>query len=190
MNFIKKVLLALKFYKERKVYGQLQVEEGNALYKCAKKFSPKVLLEIGSYKGKSANFFLRGMSHDAILHCVDTWQNDAMTEGKYNTYDIFQNNLPIEKRDQVVMHRGTSDEMSKVWDGTQLDLLFIDGDHSKEAVESDFNNWSKFVKKGGLILFHDYTNPCGVKEVVEGLIAKGTIQKIDLVKSLYISRLQ
>ena len=37
-----------------------------------------------------------------------------------------------------------------------VNILFIDGDHSKKAVFSDFNNFSKIVKKGGYICFDDY----------------------------------
>jgi len=36
-----------------------------------------------------------------------------------------------------------------------LDLLFIDGDHSKIGCTEDFRLYSPFVRDGGLILFHD-----------------------------------
>ena len=38
-----------------------------------------------------------------------------------------------------------------------LDVLFIDGDHSYEGVEKDFEMYSKLVKPHGLIIFHDIT---------------------------------
>lgn len=48
----------------------------------------------------------------------------------------------------------------------QIDMLFIDADHAKEAVLKDFNNFFPFVAPHGLILLHDshpkdaqYTNP-------------------------------
>lgn len=37
----------------------------------------------------------------------------------------------------------------------EFDLLFIDGDHSYEGVKADFNNYSPFVRSGGIIAFHD-----------------------------------
>lgn len=40
----------------------------------------------------------------------------------------------------------------------QIDLLFIDADHSKEAVSEDFRNLFPFVSPHGLILLHD-THP-------------------------------
>ena len=37
-----------------------------------------------------------------------------------------------------------------------IDLLFIDGDHTKEGVLKDWNNYSGMVSKGGLVVFDDY----------------------------------
>jgi predicted O-methyltransferase YrrM len=36
-----------------------------------------------------------------------------------------------------------------------LDFLFIDGDHTYEGVRKDFEMYSPFVKKGGIVVFHD-----------------------------------
>lgn len=37
-----------------------------------------------------------------------------------------------------------------------IDILFIDGDHTRKAVLSDFYNYSELVKEGGYIVFDDY----------------------------------
>ena len=53
---------------------------------------------------------------------------------------------------------GASDTIQKVHAilGTnKLDFLLIDGDHSYDGVSKDFKNYSPFVRKGGLIAFHD-----------------------------------
>jgi hypothetical protein len=34
-------------------------------------------------------------------------------------------------------------------------LLVIDGDHAEAAVERDWNDWSRFVKPAGAVIFHD-----------------------------------
>ena len=41
------------------------------------------------------------------------------------------------------------------FDEIDIDFLFIDGDHSYEGVKKDFEMYSPFVRKGGLIVFHD-----------------------------------
>lgn len=37
----------------------------------------------------------------------------------------------------------------------KLDFIFIDGDHSYSGVQQDFKDYSPFVKKNGIIAFHD-----------------------------------
>jgi len=37
----------------------------------------------------------------------------------------------------------------------EVDLLFIDGDHTKEGAQADLDNYSPLVKDNGIILFHD-----------------------------------
>jgi predicted O-methyltransferase YrrM len=39
--------------------------------------------------------------------------------------------------------------------GRELDFLFIDGDHTFDGVKQDFEMYSRFVKPGGWIAFHD-----------------------------------
>lgn len=47
-----------------------------------------------------------------------------------------------------------------------LDAVFIDADHSLEAVYSDLKAWVPKVKEGGIIAGHDFDEP-GVKRAVE-----------------------
>ena len=69
-----------------------------------------------------------------------------------------------------------------------VDFLFIDGNHSYEYVKDDFNNWSKYCKKGAYIIFHDYSRhwPGVVKFIDECQ----NIDKIKCVKALYVARLK
>lgn len=54
------------------------------------------------------------------------------------------------------------DLLGTTWNGdktaltsNQLDLLFIDGDHSYDGVKQDFEFYSQFCKKNSIIVFHD-----------------------------------
>lgn len=40
-----------------------------------------------------------------------------------------------------------------------IDLVFVDGDHSREAVEADLRVWQSRVRPGGLLAGHDLFNP-------------------------------
>ena len=47
-----------------------------------------------------------------------------------------------------------------------IDILFIDGDHSYNAVIEDFENYKDFVNQGGYIVFDDYIDPVHSPDVV------------------------
>ena len=40
-----------------------------------------------------------------------------------------------------------------------LDMIFIDANHSFDRVKEDIENWSKKVRKGGIVSGHDYNHP-------------------------------
>ena len=53
----------------------------------------------------------------------------------------------------------------------EIDLLFIDGDHSTEGVQKDFMKYNKFMNKNGIIIFDNYGDPNwpGVKNGVDNI---------------------
>lgn len=60
---------------------------------------------------------------------------------------------------------GDADEFAQMlWTKMSfVDLLFIDGHHSKEDVEKNTLMWKGLVRPGGVILYHDIDHP-GVRE--------------------------
>jgi cephalosporin hydroxylase len=66
-------------------------------------------------------------------------------------------------------------EMVNVLKGfiNEIDILFIDGDHSYQGVINDFLLYEELVKKGGYIVFDDYNDSQHspeVKTAVDGII--------------------
>ena len=47
------------------------------------------------------------------------------------------------------------DDFRRALGDRPLDFLFIDGDHSYEGVKRDFGYYSRFVRSGGFVAFHD-----------------------------------
>jgi predicted O-methyltransferase YrrM len=124
-------------------------------------------LEVGSYLGASASFLALGLRDarvSASVYCVDTWQNDAMTEGSRDTYARFLKNVsPF--GDSIVPLRGSSREVAREFGG-RVSLLFIDGDHSYEGVRADIEAWLDSVEPGGTVVFHDIGWAVGVQRAV------------------------
>jgi hypothetical protein len=55
----------------------------------------------------------------------------------------------------------------------QVDILFIDGDHSYDAVLEDFLNYKNLVLQGGYVIFDDYwdsVSSAGVKPAVDFIV--------------------
>lgn len=51
-----------------------------------------------------------------------------------------------------------------------LDFLFIDGDHSYKSVRQDFLLYSKLIRNGGLLIFHDYACDDVKKVITENVM--------------------
>ena len=50
----------------------------------------------------------------------------------------------------------TSDMAAAWFEDESLDMVFIDADHSYEAVKRDIQTWEKKLKPGGILSGHDY----------------------------------
>jgi cephalosporin hydroxylase len=70
----------------------------------------------------------------------------------------------------------------------EIDILFIDGDHSYDGVILDFEMYSKLVKSGGYIIFDDYNDyqySPQVKPAVDSIVSnlKNSYNIIGTVKN-------
>lgn len=80
-----------------------------------------------------------------------------------------------------------SNEVATWW-ATPTNMLWIDGDHSTEAVMSDLENWACFVIPGGIICGHDYMdNPPTVKRAVDAF-AEHHGRRVEVVGSVWVLR--
>jgi predicted O-methyltransferase YrrM len=115
--------------------------------------------EIGTFKGGTLFVLCQLAETDAHIVSVDL--PHGQFGGGYN-----ERSLPFFqsfRRPGQTLHclRGDShesgirSEFERVLAGAQLDFLFIDGDHSYAGVKQDFEFYSRFVHRGGLIAFHD-----------------------------------
>lgn len=90
-------------------------------------------LEIGVYKGRSL-----WVASKAAKKSVALWGIDKLPDPKIpNTLYIRRSSL------------------NTLW-LRPIDLLFIDGNHTYKFVRKEIEKYSPYVKKGGVILFHDY----------------------------------
>jgi len=133
----------------------------------------QVYVEIGSYHGSSACFIAHGIrlsahSRGARLYCIDTWMNDAMTEGQLDTYQQFKENVSSYDSLIVPVRALSVDAAASFSD--QVDFLFVDGDHSYDGVSTDLRAWLPKLAPGALLAMHDYGWAEGVQRAVAELV--------------------
>lgn len=125
------------------------------------KYRP-LFLEVGSWVGESALALNRGCP-EAQITCIDTWEgtdNDVTSihvkrHGGDAVLEAFKKNTADKPIDFV---QAESVSLAKSWAprATPRDLVFIDANHSYEAVKADIEAWLPVVKPGGVMAFHDY----------------------------------
>jgi cephalosporin hydroxylase len=116
--------------------------------------APKTILEIGTAGGGTLYLFTTVFKPDLIIS-VDLPGGPfggGYSEQRMALYESFGNVKLI--RDDS--HKPeTYLKVKELLAGKQLDMLFIDGDHTYDGVKEDFRMYSPFVKKEGVIVFHD-----------------------------------
>lgn len=148
-----------------KINTHLVPSEKLKLYTLARSVAGNCV-EIGSYEGASSCFISSGLKDsDYKLFCIDTWKNDAMSEGRRDTYDAFIENT-VRLSDKIVSLRGLSTEVSEEFQQS-VQFIFFDGDHSYSGVLADWNAWYPKLDKRALVVFHDIGWAEGVQRVVK-----------------------
>lgn len=130
-------------------------------------------LEIGSYDGIAVSILAQRYPGKEF-YCVDAFIEGFETAAGHFGY-FLENNGQF---NNVFLYVGKSEDILPTLK-REFDFIFIDGDHSYEAVKKDFEMALDLCVVGGRIVFHDYEKPC-VKEAIDeicverNLVLKGT----------------
>ena len=117
-----------------------------AFYYKAGRRNGLIILEIGVRGGCSTKRFLIGLEK----------RNKSGRKGKLYSIDIKECHRTVSKMSKDYWEFICSDSKLVKWD-KEIDVLYIDGDHSYEGCKADYDKYEPYVRKGGLILIHDTT---------------------------------
>jgi predicted O-methyltransferase YrrM len=152
--------------------GFLPAVEADALYDAAYAMAPYgPLLEVGTYCGKSATFLgAAAKLRHGIAVTVDhhrgseenqpgwEWHDPELVDprvGLMDTLPFFRQTMHAAGLDEhVIAIVGRNTTVAKLWN-TPLALLFIDGGHSEEHANNDYDGWAHHVATGGVLAIHD-----------------------------------
>jgi cephalosporin hydroxylase len=127
---------------------------------------PRTVVEIGTAGGGTFYAWCRVADPAATIVSIDL-PGGAFGGGyapgdlpKLRSYGLPDQTLHFIRADSHAP--STCTELERVLDGSPIDFLMIDGDHSYEGVRADFELYSPLVRAGAMIAFHDIVpNPSG-----------------------------
>ncbi len=159
-----------------KFEGLITLPEAVELYKLSKRIHKNSLVvELGCFKGLSSSFILAGLkSNNGHLYSIDPFSEDLTklkkVINKYNNNyykkveenalwkKITLNTVDVKLKNygfkSFTLIKGYSFEVVKKWK-RRIDMLWIDASHDYKDVKRDYLEWIPYLKKGGIIAFHD-----------------------------------
>lgn len=151
------------------VNGMLYDDEVVALYRAARE-AKLGIVEIGSYTGMSSIALALGSKrgNNVPVYCIDPHEHyvtDVFTFTDDVRGKFMQNVLNAGVADIVRLVNLTSSEVYEALEYLiAVDMLFIDGDHSEQAVEADLRHYAPMLHSGHIFL-HD----CNLESVQRAL---------------------
>ena len=136
----------------------------------------KIGAEIGVCKGTYSKILL-DIIPDLYLYSIDSW-NKFDSSGV--CHEITKELLESYPRSTII--KATSMDAVKKFDDESFDFVFIDAGHSYVDIRVDIREWTKKVRKGGIVAGHDYysTKYPSVTRAVDEYAKKNNL-KIEVV---------
>lgn len=143
----------------------LEIEDMEILSKYS--FDRDIAVDLGTFKGMSAGILSKNAKRVVtfdVFEDTDLIEDDAhrklykiMFDAEPHFYKDIKVALSCYKNIEVVKGKSTNPENVKILgnDWGNIDLLFVDDDHSFNGVKNVIGLWYSGVKSGGAIIFHD-----------------------------------
>lgn len=115
--------------------------------------------EIGVLNGVFSEILCQTNPH-AKIYSIDAWQFYPLAKNfrKPHHYPPIYESAKARLapyKNNIIIRKWSMDALNDFADES-LDFVFIDADHRFEAITNDIAQWSKKVRKGGIISGHDY----------------------------------
>lgn len=175
-----------------RVDGWLSDAQGRALFDAAAASTGGgAIVEIGSWKGRSTTWLASGARlAGRRIYAIDPHRL-SREDPEAATLDEFLGNLARNGLADVVEPLIMTSEEAEARIAGPVELLFVDGDHTYDAVRRDAELWLSRLMDGGTVMFHDvataaYTGP---RRVVRQMVCRNPhFDRIGRVGSMIVAR--
>ena len=156
--------------KAASVDGMVTYEELAWLSRSAQK--TKVIIEVGSWAGRSTRALADNMPDNAVLYAVDTFDGSAAErdsrmrvaremDGDHVCFSFTKNLWDHIEKGRVCPIRMNGRNAARLLreQGVKANLIFIDAGHMYEEVKEDIQNFLPLLSNDGVICGHDFNQP-------------------------------
>jgi predicted O-methyltransferase YrrM len=155
---------------------------------------PLLVVEIGCFIGFSTLHFAQALREQTFgkIISIDAFDWDVDTgNGEQNRQEVAEYYRKKSNMEDIITYiKGYSGQVySDIAKDIekQIDLLYIDGDHSVKGAFEDFNTYYDDVRVGGYLILHDiFPSMCGVngpRVLIDTLKKSGNVPKnLDLIE--------
>lgn len=161
-------------------------EEAGLLFRVVRTAQPRRILEVGRFKGGST-VLLAAAAPQATIWSIDNNEKESRLGGLPHDDELraFLQRSTIENVELLV-----GDSRTIAFDVEDLDMVFLDGDHTYEGVSADIDRFGSRLRVGCDLLLHDAVSghPDTVGRAMREVVAAGLFRIVDSAGSL--ARLQ
>ncbi len=156
------------------------------------KFGAKKGAEVGVAEGHFSELLCQKIPELELI-CVDLWQEGDDKKSKEKGQKAHEYSYEQSKKKlapfNATLIKGNSTDVVREVPLESLDFVYIDACHEFDYVIEDIVEWSKRVKKGGLVAGHDYYHfrNAGVIEAVDTYSRAHGIDEVFLTNEIAAS---
>jgi predicted O-methyltransferase YrrM len=168
-------------------------EELDALRRHASEVVQGCIVEVGSYRGRSAIALAEGVrqaGREVAVFAIDPQETFVgVNGGEFGPEDrgaFYEAMLATEAYREVRLVNLPGVQVARAWE-QPVGMLFIDGDHRPEAVRADYEAWLPYLLDGAVVAFDDMQNK-GPREVAHHAMAEGALERVERVGKVLIAR--
>lgn len=125
----------------------VEVEVAELLHGFVRAIKPKVVVETGTHKGFSALVIAKALQQNGEGHLYTVDMKDHQARALLQKFGVAQF--------VTVSNMHSSQFLRAVHKDVVIDLLWLDADHTKEAVLEEFTIAAPHLRAGSYIGFHD-----------------------------------